>query len=110
MDGLNAAAEGILVHNVVMDQGESMGEFKSKGCRKDIIRTSPVYCIRCEHDNRWAKPFSSGSEKVGRSFVQLAGSIDKIPVYHVIDLLCDEFHIGKKLRHRMIPLYVILSR
>jgi hypothetical protein len=93
MDCLNAAPEGIIIHDIIMDKGKRVREFERERSLYYIRRTSPFYRIGSKHDNCRAESFAPGREKVSTRFVQFANLVNKIPVDHTVDLLRNRFQV-----------------
>jgi hypothetical protein len=93
VDSLDSTPEIIFIHDVIMDKCKGVRELKRERRLDNILGTSPFYRISSEHDNCRAKAFAPGSEKVSTRFVQFTNLIDKIPVDHEVNFLCDRFKI-----------------
>jgi hypothetical protein len=93
MDRLDTPAECIIIHNVIVDQGKRVREFKRESRLNNILGASLFYRIRCKHNNRRTEPFSSGREKMGACLIQFTNRVNEIPVDHDIDLPCDRFQV-----------------
>jgi hypothetical protein len=93
MDGLDSATEIVFIHDIIVDKRKRVRELQSERRLDNILGTSPFYRISSEHDNCRAKAFAPGSEKVSTRFVQFTNLIDKIPVDHEVNFLCDRFKI-----------------
>jgi hypothetical protein len=89
VDGRDTPAQAVIVHDIIMDEREGVGHLERKGSMQEFIRTPGFHRICCKHHHRRAEPFSPGTKQVGGGLVQIARLIDKIPVDHVIDHLCD---------------------
>jgi len=72
-----------------MDEREGVRDFERERRMQEFIRTPGFHRISCEHHDSRAEPFSPGCEQVCGGFVQFARPVNKIPVDHVIDRLCN---------------------
>jgi hypothetical protein len=93
VDSLNAAPEGIIIHDIIMDKRKRVRELQRKRRMYNILGTSPFYRIGSKHDDCRAESFAPGREEMSTRVVQFTNLVNKIPVDHVIDLLCDRFQI-----------------
>ncbi len=93
MDGRDAPPEGILIHNIIMDQRECVGQLECKGRRHNIRGTSMFHCIGSKQDNSGTETFASCREEMRTGFVQFTDLVDKIPVDHKIDVPCNGFQV-----------------
>ncbi|OPY47850.1 MAG: hypothetical protein A4E42_00235 [Methanoregulaceae archaeon PtaU1.Bin222] len=89
----NAPSHLVAIHDVVMDEGETVGEFECQRRGHHVRRTPLLHGIRCKKQHRRAQTLSSCKQKVCARFAEVIACRSKIPVNERVYLAGSLFQI-----------------
>lgn len=96
-----AAPDDVAVHDVVVDEGEVVGQFERKGGREQVVGAPPLsHRIRSEDDDRRAEAFAARKQQVGARPEEIAVDVSKVTVERFVYPLSIHLQIVFKRRHR----------